>query len=155
MPLTKPVEAAAGMLIRKPVQDCYEAFVNPEITRNFWFTQGSGRLDEGRTVTWTWETYGVSSPATPKEIIPNEKIVVEWGEPDHASTIEWKFKTLGDGTFVTIRAYGFAGDDDSRVKMAIDSTDGFAIVLCGLKAWLEHGIRLRGVDDRWPQGVGG
>jgi uncharacterized protein YndB with AHSA1/START domain len=150
MKLTKPVEAVAGMLIRKPVRDCYQAFIDPAITTKFWFTKSTGRLDEGRTVTWSWEMYDVSSPATPKEIVPDEKIVVEWGEPGEASMIEWTFKPLKDGTFVNVRTYGFPGDADAQVKMAVDVSEGFGIVLCGLKAWLEHGIRLRGVDDRWP-----
>lgn len=38
--------AEAGMLIRKLVEEVYEAFINPEITINFWFTKSSGRLDE-------------------------------------------------------------------------------------------------------------
>ena len=29
--------AEAGMLIRKPVEQVFEAFINPEITTSFWF----------------------------------------------------------------------------------------------------------------------
>jgi uncharacterized protein YndB with AHSA1/START domain len=150
MQLTKPVEAVAGMLVHKAAHDCYEAFVDPAVTTKFWFTKSTGRLDEGKTVTWSWEMYDVSSPAKPIEIVPDKKIVVEWGEPGEASTITWTFKPLKDGTFVDIRTANFAGDADAQVKMAIDVSEGFGIVLCGLKAWLEHGIQLRGVDDRWP-----
>lgn len=39
--------AETGMLIRKPVSEVFEAFVNPDITSRFWFTKGSGRLQEG------------------------------------------------------------------------------------------------------------
>jgi uncharacterized protein YndB with AHSA1/START domain len=38
------------MLIRKPVADVFEAFVNPDITTKFWFTKSSGRLDAGKQV---------------------------------------------------------------------------------------------------------
>jgi uncharacterized protein YndB with AHSA1/START domain len=34
-----------GMLIRKPVADLFEAFVNPDVTTQFWFTKSSGRLE--------------------------------------------------------------------------------------------------------------
>jgi hypothetical protein len=34
--------------------------------------------------------------------------------------------------------------------MVRDSTEGFTIVLAGLKAWLEFGIRLNLVADRFP-----
>jgi len=38
--------AEAGMLIRKPVEQVFEAFINPEITIKFWFSKSTGRLDE-------------------------------------------------------------------------------------------------------------
>jgi uncharacterized protein YndB with AHSA1/START domain len=36
-----PVEAKAELLIRRPVAEAFEAFVNPEITTRFWFTRSS------------------------------------------------------------------------------------------------------------------
>ena len=45
--------AETAMLIRKPTSEVFEAFLNPEITSNFWFTNGSARLEEGKTVKWT------------------------------------------------------------------------------------------------------
>lgn len=67
-----------GMLIRRPVGDVFEAIVNPEITRNFWFTKGSGRLEVGRRVQWAWEMYDVSIQVIAKAIEPNARIVIEW-----------------------------------------------------------------------------
>ena len=43
--LTQAPIAKAEMLIRKPVAEVFEAFVDPEITRKFWF---SGRLETGK-----------------------------------------------------------------------------------------------------------
>lgn len=34
----------AEMLVRRPVPEVFEAFVNPELTTRFWFTRGSGSL---------------------------------------------------------------------------------------------------------------
>ena len=50
MQLTKSPIAKTGMLIRKPVDQVFEAIVNPEITSKFWFRKGSGRLEAGKTV---------------------------------------------------------------------------------------------------------
>jgi hypothetical protein len=33
------------------------------------------------------------------------------------------------------------------------STEGFSLVLAGLKAFLEHNIRLNLVADRFPKGI--
>ena len=40
--------AKAEMLIRKPVAEVFEAFVDPEITRRFSFTKSTGRLETGK-----------------------------------------------------------------------------------------------------------
>jgi hypothetical protein len=47
----------------------------------------------------------------------------------------------------------FSGDGDEIVKNAMDSMGGFTIVLCGLKALLEHNIILNLVADRSPEGL--
>ena len=56
-------------------------------------------------------------------------------------------------TFVRITNEGFTGDGDALVKQATDSTQGITLVLAGLKALLEHNIRLNLVPDRYPKGV--
>jgi hypothetical protein len=48
---------------------------------------------------------------------------------------------------------GFAGDGDTLVKQATDSMQGFSLVLAGLKALLEHNVRLNLVADRYPKGI--
>jgi uncharacterized protein YndB with AHSA1/START domain len=147
--------AKTGMLIRKPVADVFEAFVNPDITAQFWFTKGSGRLEAGKQVQWEWEMYGFSIRVDVKAIEPNTRIVIEWpGYGSRPTTVEWIFRSLADGTtFVSITNAGFTGTGDEVVKQAIDSTEGFALVLAGLKALLEHDVRLNLVADRFPKGI--
>jgi uncharacterized protein YndB with AHSA1/START domain len=143
-----------GMLIRKPVAEVFEAFVNPQVTTKFWFTKGSGRLEVGKQVNWEWEMYGISIPVTVKALEPNQRIVIEWPGYSGQTTVEWHFISCPDGsTFVRITNSGFAGDGDSLVKQATDSTQGFSLVLAGLKAYLEHGIQLNLVADRFPPGI--
>lgn len=146
--------AKTGMLIRKPVAEVFEAFINPDITTRFWFTKSSGRLEVGKQVQWDWEMYGISIPVTAKIIEPNKRIVIEWPGYGAPTTVEWIFASQEDGTtFVSITNAGFTGDGDALVKQATDSTQGFSLVLAGLKALLEHGIRLNLVADRFPKGI--
>ena len=58
----------------------------------------------------------------------------------------------GGTTFVTITEAGFTGDGDNLVKQVTSSTQGFSLVLAGLKALLEHNVRLNLVADRYPKG---
>ncbi len=146
--------AKTGMLIRKPVADVFEAFINPEITTKFWFTKSSGGLEVGKQVQWDWEMYGISIPVTTKTIEPNKRIVIEWPGYGSLTTVEWIFAPQEDGTtFVSITNAGFTGDGDALVKQATDSTQGFSLVLAGLKALLEHNVRLNLVADRYPKGI--
>lgn len=143
-----------GMLIRRPVEEAFEAFVNPAITSKFWFTKGSGRLETGKQVEWEWATYGFSIPVMAKAVEPYQRILVEW--PGSAGTTEvvWMFEPRGtEAVFVEIANSGFVGDGDQVVQDALNSTEGFTLVLAGLKAFLEHGIVLNLVADRFPTGL--
>jgi uncharacterized protein YndB with AHSA1/START domain len=120
------VTAKAGMLIRRPVAKVFEAFVDPAITSRFWLTRGSGRLEPGKQVTWEWEMYGVSAHVSVKAIERNRRIHIEW-----------------PGTFVSITNTGFTGDAEAVAAQAV----------AGLKALLEHGVRLNLVADRFPKGM--
>ncbi len=147
--------AEAGMLIRKPIEEVYEAFINPEITTNFWFTKSSGRLDENEEVKWTWEMYDHTISVFVKSIIPNEKIIIEWGNYEETTRVEWTFQPLDESrTFVNVVNDGFKGTHDELLAQVRDSTEGFTLVLAGLKAYLEHGIELNLIADRFPKELG-
>jgi uncharacterized protein YndB with AHSA1/START domain len=143
-----------GMLIRKPAAVVFEAFVDPSITTQFWFTKGSGRLEVGRAVQWEWEMYNISVPVTATAIERGKRIVIDWPGYGGKTSVEWLFEEQNDGTtFVRITESGFAGDGDELVKQVTGSTQGFSLVLAGAKALLEHGIRLNLVADRFPKGI--
>lgn len=153
--LGSPPVARAEMLIRRPVAEVFAAFVDPAVTGKFWFSRGSGRLEPGKQVEWHWDMYEFSVPVTVKAVEPNRRILVEWPAYGSPTTIEWTFTARDDGTtFVSISNSGFSGAADEMVKQAIDSTEGFAFVLAGLKALLEHDVRLNLVPDRHPDGIG-
>jgi uncharacterized protein YndB with AHSA1/START domain len=152
--LTRVPVMNTGMLIRKPAADVFEAFVNPDITTQFWFTKSSGRLEAGKRVLWQWEMYDVSAEVTAKLIEPNRRIVIEWPGYSGPSTVEWEFTSQTDSTtFVSITEAGFTGDGDALVEQVAASTQGFSLVLAGLKALLEHNVRLNLVADRYPKGL--
>lgn len=153
--LTQAPVARTGMLVRRPPAEVFGALVDPDVTTKFWFTRSSGRLEERARLQWEWEMYGVSVPVTAKVVEPNERIVIEWPGYGGATTVEWTFTPHEDGTFVEVSESGFTGDGDALVRQATDSTQGFSLMLAGLKALLEHGVRLNLVADRYPAGLGG
>jgi len=142
------VYVEAQMLIRKPVEDVFNAFIDPEVTTNFWFTKSTGKLEEGRTLTWEWEMYAVKSDVKVLQIIQNQLIRTEWGEP--STNVDYEFKQMEKGTLVIIKSYGFYQEGEDLLKVINDNTGGFTTVLDGCKAYLEHGINLRLIEDKFP-----
>ncbi|MEO8236681.1 MAG: SRPBCC family protein [Flavobacterium sp.] len=146
--------AKAEMLIRKPVSEVFQAFINPEITSKFWFTKGSEKLEQGKSAVWTWEMYGFSLTVSTKIIEKNKRIVIEWGNKGEETIVEWIFTSLTEKeTFVSITNSNFQGEIDKIITEVRNSTEGFTLVLAGAKAYLEHQIQLNLVLDRFPKGL--
>jgi uncharacterized protein YndB with AHSA1/START domain len=135
--------AKTALIIRRPVEEVFRAFVDPDVTTRFWFTKSSGPLEPGATVSWEWEMFGVGTTVSVKELVPNERILVEWN-PDDPSTVEWTFTPHERGTHVRIVEDDIKGDVTAH---ALDSVQGFTFVLAAAKALLEHDIVLRVVAD--------
>ena len=149
--LQAPPVSIAEMLIRRPPPQVYEAFVDPAVTSKFWVSKGSARLDSGEPIRWDWEMYGFSVPVTVRALVQDSRIELDCDEPPTRMT--WTFTPKADGTFVSIRISGFPGNADEAVKQAIDVAGGFSFVLAGCKAWLEQGVTLGLVGDRFPDGL--
>ena len=152
MKTEKTSRVEAQMLIRKPVATVFQAFIDPEITKNFWFTKGSGKLETGSSVTWEWEMYNVSSTVFIKEILQDKKISVDWDE--YSTVVDFEFEALSEETtYVIIKQYGFRTTGNELLTEINNASGGFTTVLDGLKAYMEHGIHLNLIADKFPKGV--
>jgi uncharacterized protein YndB with AHSA1/START domain len=166
--LTRVPAARTGMLVRKPPAEVFEALVDPAITSQFWFSKGDRRLEVGKPVRWEWEMYGVSVEVNAVEIEPNRRILIQWPGYSGPTRVEWRLvpqpgeanatdatdATDATGaTFVHVAESGFTGNGDELLKYVADSTQGFSLMLAGLKAFLEHGVRLNLTADRYPKGI--
>jgi uncharacterized protein YndB with AHSA1/START domain len=147
-------QAKSDMMIRKPVHEVFEAFIDPAITMRFWFTNGSGRLDQHTSVTWTWAMYDLTVPVKVLRIEKDKTIELEWGSGEDVTHVLMTFEAFApEKTIVSIVNDGFKGTQEEVIAQLVDSTGGFTFVLAGLKAWLEHGIELNLVADKHPKGL--
>lgn len=143
------VTVEAQMMIRKPVEEVFLAFIDPNITTKFWYTKSTGPLKKGKTVTWEWEMYKAKAEVHTINIIPNKLIATRWGNP--STLVDYEFRDLSpQNTYVTIKNYGFTETGEELLKTLMNNTGGFTTVLDGLKAYLEHGIQLNLVADKFP-----
>ncbi len=136
-----------GMLVRRPPDEVFQAFVDPTITTKFWFTRSSGKMTPGARLRWDWEMFDVSTNVTVKEVEEKRRLVFEWDD-ERPTTVECRFVPWRDDvTYVQVSETGFSGNGDEIVSKVVDSTGGFTMVLCALKALLEHDVVLTVVLD--------
>jgi uncharacterized protein YndB with AHSA1/START domain len=132
----------------------FQAIIDPAITTRFWFTGSTGKLEPGATVEGDWEMYGVSTRVFVREVEEDRRIVIDWGDGDESTTVEFRFTPHeNEGTYMEVTESGLGGDGDQIVSHVAGSTSGFCQVLCALKALLEHDIVLTVVADRFPKGL--
>lgn len=131
--------AKAAITIQKPINEVFEAIVNPEIMNNYFISKGSARLDEGKEVFWEFPEWSDRFPVQVKEVITNQLIVLDW---DPNSLVRIELEEANENTTIRVSEQGYQ-PDEAGIKWAIGQTEGWTNFLTCMKAWLEYGIHLR------------
>ena len=58
-----------------------------------------------------------------------------------------------NASYVIIKNYGFAQTGNDLIEAIKNSTGGFTTVLDGAKAYLEHGLKLNLIGDKFPKEI--
>lgn len=141
------------------MHEVFEAVADPKKLSQYFTTGGAdGRLESGATVTWDFHDYPGAFPVEVVEVVPDEKIVLLWdaaeGEQavaqggeikpaDYKTRVTMNFSAIEDGrTLVEIREDGWR-ESQAALDASYGNCQGWAQMLCALKAWIEHGINLR------------
>jgi len=134
------IQVDTKLKIAKPVSEVFEALVNPTLMANYWFSSGSGRLEQGKTITWRYEEYNAEVELTVVEIQENKNIVFKWGAPgdEHLVTI-----TLNEldhtTTVIEVNEKGWNENDVDLISNLLGNKEGWVYMLTCLKAYLENG----------------
>lgn len=132
------------MLIRCPVADAFDAFIDPNTITKFWLADTSGPLAEGAKVDWSFMVPGATDTVTVTEFQHQRRIGFEWS--DGTPVIVTFAKHGKDAVRVAIEASGF--NTDGGIDEIVNTTEGFSIVLCDLKTLLESGRSANLVRDK-------
>ena len=144
--------------IARSVHEVFEAVADPAKLSHYFTTGGAqGRLETGATVMWDFADFPGAFPVQVIEVVPDERIVLEWGaseaesgeigakqvETDYRTTVTMLFKALEDGrTLVQISEEGWH-DTPGALRGSFGNCEGWTGMLCALRVWIEHGINLR------------
>jgi uncharacterized protein YndB with AHSA1/START domain len=138
------LEARAALQIQKPVHEVFEAIVDPAKMSRYFISKSSGRMEEGKRLTWKYPEY-------------DTEFIIQVGKIKRDKYVSWSHwdadgreflneinlsPGYGDSTIVKINAKGWE-NSEAGIKWLIGNTEGWAYFLACLKAYLEYGINLR------------
>jgi uncharacterized protein YndB with AHSA1/START domain len=133
--------AQASMLIRRPVAEVFDAFVNPETITKFWLEDTTGPLAKRAQVQWRFMVPGATETVAVTAFEDQSRIAFDWSDGNSVNLV---FEKHGSGaTHLTVEVTGLKSE-----QAAVNATEGFSIVLCDLKTLLETGRSANLVRDK-------
>jgi uncharacterized protein YndB with AHSA1/START domain len=128
--------------ILKPVNEVFEAIVDPVKIGNFWFSSSSERWEQGKTVTLRYDEYNAEGVINVLEVEKDKKIVFSWGgEHDEETVVTITLKELDNtSTIIEVNESGLKEDDPEIVNKMLGQKEGWVYTLTCLKGYLENGI---------------
>ena len=137
------LEIKAALQVSKPVYEVFEAIVDPVKMSNYFISKGSGRMEEGKTIMWSFPEFDMEFPIRVGKIEINKYISFYWEMDGIELVVEITLTSKSDNsTLVTITEKS-RKNDEAGIKWLMGNTEGWANFLACLKAYLEYGINLR------------
>ncbi len=137
------LEIKVALQILKPANAVFDAIIDPEHMSNYFISKSTGKMAEGKTLTWKFPEFEAEFPIHVEKIEQDRYISYRWEVDGEMLLVEMTLEpTEGDATVVTITEKG-RDNDEAGLKWLKGNTGGWANFLACLKAYLEHGINLR------------
>ncbi|HET6995464.1 MAG TPA: SRPBCC domain-containing protein [Chitinophagaceae bacterium] len=138
------LEIKTQLKIQKPLHDVFEAIVDPAQMSNYFIAKSTGRMEQGKTLTWQFPEFDMKFPVRVDKVEKEKYVSFYWGNPEDKTEtrVEISLQQMSDGVFVTVTE-GNKERNDAGIKWLAGNTAGWANFLACLKAWLEYGINLR------------
>ena len=129
--------------IRRPIDETFDAIVNPERLTRYFVSHTTGPMEEGRKITWTFEDVGAELEIKVLEVNKPKAISFEWGGSGKITYVYIQLEEKKeDLTSIEIGENSF-DMNEADVQRALRQTQGWTDFICSLKAYLYTGINLR------------
>ena len=138
------LEIKTAMQIQKPSSEVFEAIVDPEKMSNYFISESTGRMEEGKTLEWKFPEFDIVFPVRIGKIEKDKYISYFWDSEDGKELLVEMLLTPGENnsTILTITEKSME-NNEAGIKWLMGNSAGWANFLACLKAYLEFGINLR------------
>jgi len=137
------IKAKVQMGILKPAGEIFEAIVNPDRMSQYFISSSTGKMEVGKTLTWTWEDFDGEHEVKVGKIEKDKTVSFEWNGSGVECVVVITLEPKGkDKTLVKITESDWPADYKGA-NQCMGQVEGWTHFLCCLKAYLEYGINLR------------
>lgn len=136
------LEINVAMQISKPISEVFEAIINPEKMCNYFISQSTGRMEEGKDLIWKFPEFAMEVPI---KVVKAEQNLISyyWENSGKNLLVEMKLSSVGnDFTLIKISEKSMENNEAGLKWLSVNSF-GWSNFLDCLKAYLEFGINLR------------
>ena len=139
----KKLEINVALQIQKPVEEVFQAIIDPEKMSNYFISKGSGIMEENKELIWNFPEFEDDYPVQVGKIITNEYISYYWDVEEDKLLVEIKLETLKDGSTLVSITEKSMELNEKGLKWLSGNSFGWSNFLACLKAYLEYNINLR------------
>ena len=137
------LEIKAALQILKPVEAVFEAIVDPAKMSNYFISESTGRMEEGKQLTWRFPEFDMNVPVRVGKVEKDKYISYHWDADGQELLVQMKLRAADNNSTVVTITEGTRKMDQAGLAWLKGNTEGWANFLACLKAYLEHGINLR------------
>ena len=141
---SKPLQVNAALQILKPPHEVFEAIVDPAPMTNYFISESSGRMEEGKSLVWKFPEFDEEAPVRVGSVEQDRLVSFYWDIDGVEMLTEIHLAPHDGGASTVVRITEKEGvNDEAGINWLKGNTEGWANFLACLKAWLEYGINLR------------
>ncbi len=132
-----------AMQIQKPINEVFEAVVNPEQMSHYFISESSGIMEEGKNLIWKFPEFEFECPIRVGKIEINKYISYYWFMDEIELLVEITLTSKENNTTLVSISEKSRNNDEAGIKWLSGNSFGWSNFLACLKAYLEYGINLR------------
>jgi uncharacterized protein YndB with AHSA1/START domain len=133
----------AALQIQKPVNEVFDAIIDPLKMSNYFISEGSGRMETGKIIKWKFPEFNIEFPVKIGKIEKDKYISFTWDIDGKELLVEIMLASKGASDTIVTITEGKRENNKEGIKWLSGNTEGWANFLACLKAYLEYGINLR------------
>jgi uncharacterized protein YndB with AHSA1/START domain len=137
------LEIKCAMQIQKPVNEVFEAIVNPEKMSNYFISQSTGKMEEDKNLIWKFPEFDFECPIRVGKIEKDKYISYFWMMDNLELLVEITLTEKENKSTLVSISEKSRENDEAGIKWLSGNSFGWSNFLACLKAYLEYGINLR------------